>query len=142
MDGFRKFILRGNVVDLAVGIVIGAGFAAVVTAFVEDLITPLIGVFGGVPDFSALSFEVNGSTFKLGHFVNALLSFLLIAAIVYYVVVLPVNRLMDRFKPEEPPAARTRECPECLSKIPMPARRCAFCGSEVPPVAAAAAPGR
>ena len=141
MDGFRKFILRGNVVDLAVGIVIGAGFAAVVTAFVEDLITPLIGVFGGVPDFSALTFELNGSVFKLGHFINALLAFLLIAAIVYYLVVLPVNRLMDRFKPEEPPAARTRECPECLSKIPVPARRCAFCGSEVAPVAGAPAAG-
>jgi large conductance mechanosensitive channel len=141
MDGFRKFILRGNVVDLAVGIVIGAGFAAVVTAFVEDLVTPLIGVFGGVPDFSALTFELNGSTFKVGHFINAALAFLLIAAIVYYLVVLPVNRLMDRFKPEEPPATRTRECPECLSKIPLAARRCAFCGSAVEPVARAAAGG-
>jgi large conductance mechanosensitive channel len=105
MTGFRKFILRGSVVDLAVGIVIGAGFAAMVGAFVEDLITPLIGAFGGVPDFSAWAFEVNGSTFKIGHFINALLSFLLVAAIVYYFVVLPVNRLMDRFKTEEAPVA-------------------------------------
>jgi large conductance mechanosensitive channel len=140
MDGFRKFVLRGNVVDLAVGIVIGAGFAAMVTAFVEDLITPLLGIFGGVPDFSALAFTINGSTFKIGHFINAVLAFLLIALIVYYLVVLPVNRLMDRFKPEEPPPARTRECPECLSKIPAEARRCAFCASEVPPVGTAVAP--
>jgi large conductance mechanosensitive channel len=133
MGGFRKFILRGNVVDLAVGIVIGAGFAAMVTAFVEDLITPLLGAFGGVPDFSAWVFEVNGSTFRIGHFINAVLAFLLVALIVYYLVVVPVNRLMDRFKPEEPPVARTRECPHCLSKIPAAARRCAFCTAEVEP---------
>jgi large conductance mechanosensitive channel len=133
MGGFRKFVLRGSVVDLAVGIVIGAGFAAMVTAFVEDLLTPLLGVFGGVPDFSEWVAEVNGSAFKIGHFINAVLSFLLVALIVYYLVVVPVNRLMDRFKPEEPPAARTRECPECLSKIPVAARRCAFCGSVVEP---------
>ena len=133
MDGFRKFILRGNVVDLAVGIIIGAGFAALVTAFVEDLITPLLGAFGGVPDFSEWIVEVNGSAFRIGHFVNAVLSFLLVALIVYYLVVLPVNRLMDRFKTEESPERRTRECPECLSKIPAAARRCAFCTAEVEP---------
>ena len=133
MDGFRKFILRGNVVDLAVGIIIGAGFAALVTAFVEDLITPLLGAFGGKPDFAGWVVEVNGSAFKLGHFVNALLSFLLVALIVYYLVVLPVNRLMDRFKTEESPERRTRACPECFSKVPAVARRCAFCTSVLTP---------
>jgi large conductance mechanosensitive channel len=133
MNGFRKFILRGNVVDLAVGIVIGAAFTAVITAFVQDFITPFIGIFGGVPDFSTLSFQINNSTFKIGHFINALLSFLLIALIVYYFVVLPVTRLMDRYKPQEAPAAPTRTCPECLSKVPAAARRCAFCTSELAP---------
>ena len=134
MGGFRKFLLRGNVVDLAVAVVIGAAFTGVVEAFVKDLITPLIGALGGIPDFSAWSFTVNGSIFLIGDFVNNLLSFLLVAAIVYYFVVVPVQRLMDRFKPDEPePAAPTRACPECLSKIPVPARRCAFCSAQVAP---------
>src|SRR6476469_8618585 len=128
MGGFKKFLLRGNVVDLAIAVVIGAAFGAVVQAFVKDLVTPLIGAFGGIPDFSAWVFTVNGSKFLIGDFVNNLLAFVVIAFVVYYFVVVPVQRLMDRYKPEEPqPAAPTRECPECLSKIPRAARRCAFC---------------
>jgi len=121
MSGFRKFLLRGNVVDLAVAVVIGASFGVVVTAFVKDIITPIIGAFGGVPDFSAWYFTINGSQFMIGDFINALLSFILIALIVYYFVVLPVERLMERFK-GEPAITPTRDCPECLSKIPKPRR--------------------
>jgi large conductance mechanosensitive channel len=132
MGGFQKFLLRGNVVDLAVAVVIGAAFGAVVQAAVKDLITPLIGAFGGLPDFSAWFFTVNGSKFLIGDFINNVVSFVVIAAVVYYLVVLPVQRLMDRFKPDEPqPAPATRECPECLSKVPVAARRCAYCTSEL-----------
>jgi large conductance mechanosensitive channel len=133
MGGFQKFLLRGNVVDLAVAVVIGAAFGAVVQALVKDLITPLIGAFGGVPDFSALAFTINGSKFPIGDFINALVSFLVISFVVYYFVVAPVQHLMDRFKPEEMPKSpeATRECPECLSKIPRAAKRCAFCTAQV-----------
>ena len=135
MSGFRKFLLRGNVVDLAVAVVIGVAFGAVVTALVSDIITPIIGVFGGLPDFSAWVFTINGSQFLIGHFINALLSFVVLAAVIYYLVVLPVQKLMDRFKGEPPIApVTTRECPYCLSKIPLQATRCAFCTSEVGPV--------
>ena len=127
MSGFRKFILRGNVVDLAIAVVIGAAFTTVVQALVKDLITPIIGVFGGVPDFAALTFTINNSRFLIGDFINAVLSFIVIGAVVYYFVVLPVGRLLDRFSPTPAPPAPTRECPECLSKIPAKARRCAFC---------------
>jgi large conductance mechanosensitive channel len=127
VDGFKKFILRGNVVDLAIGVVIGAAFTGVVNALVKSLITPLIGVFGGVPDFSALAFAINGSTFAIGEFVNALLSFLIVAAVLYWFVVVPVNRLMSLRKTDEPVGPRTRECPACLSRIPIAATRCAFC---------------
>jgi len=130
MSGFKKFLVRGNVVDLAVAVVIGAAFGSVVKALVADLITPLIGVFGGVPDFSALYFEINRSRFMIGDFINNVLSFLILATIIYFFVVLPVEKLMDRYKPEEPPAA-TKECPECLSKVPVGARRCAFCTAEI-----------
>jgi large conductance mechanosensitive channel len=132
MSGFRKFILRGNVVDLAVAVVIGAAFGAVVTAFVKDIVTPIIGAIGGVPDFSTWVFTINGSLFPIGDFINALLSFLLIAFIVYYFVVLPVEQLMERFK-GEPPITPTRECPECLSRIPKAASRCGFCTAQVTP---------
>ena len=136
MGGFQKFLLRGNVVDLAVAVVIGAAFGAVVTALVKDIITPIIGIFGGTPDFSALAFTINGSRFAIGDFINAVVAFIILAAVIYYFVVLPVQHLMDRYKPEELPAApaATRECPECLSKIPKAARRCAFCTAQVPPV--------
>jgi large conductance mechanosensitive channel len=129
VEGFKKFLLRGNVVDLAVAVVMGVAFGAVVQSLVKGFITPLIGIFGGVPDFSALSFTVNNSRFLVGEFINALLSFVIVAAVVYFLVVLPVNRLMELSKPSEPPPAPTRECPECLSKVPAAARRCAFCTS-------------
>jgi large conductance mechanosensitive channel len=131
MSGFKKFILRGNVVDLAVGVVIGAAFTAVVQALVKSLITPLIGIFGGVPDFSELAFTINNSRFAIGEFINALLTFLIVAAVIYFFVVAPVNHLMERGKTSEPVGPKTRECPECLSKIPVAARRCAFCTCEV-----------
>ena len=131
MQGFRKFILRGNVVDLAIAVVIGAAFGAVVQALVKDLITPLLGAFGGVPDFSALYFTVNNSKFLIGDFINAVLSFLLLASIVYWFVVAPVEKLLERVQPAPPAPAPTRECPFCLSKIPVKARRCAFCTSDV-----------
>ena len=135
MSGFKKFLLRGNVVDLAVAIVVGVAFTAVIQAFVKGFITPLIGVFGGIPDFSAWSFTVNNSRFLVGDFVNALISFIIIALIVYYLVVVPVNKLQERYLPQEPAPAKTKECPECLSKIPVDARRCAFCTSAVPATA-------
>jgi len=130
MKGFKQFLLRGNVLDLAVAVVIGAAFGAVVTALVKDLVTPLIAAIAGKPDFSAIVFEVNGSKFLLGDFINALLSFLLIGAAVYFFVVLPVNSIMERRRRGEAPAdPTTKKCPECLSEVPIAARRCAFCTS-------------
>lgn len=123
--GFRDFVLRGNVVDLAVGVVIGAAFGSVVTAFVKDLLTPLIAAIAGKPDFSAFYAEVHGAKFLYGDFLNVLISFLLIAAAVYYFVVLPVNALMTRF--HKPAEAATMKCPQCLSDIPIGAHKCAFC---------------
>ena len=138
MKGFKQFLLRGNVVDLAVGVVIGAAFGTVVTAFVKDMLTPLIAALVKKPDFSAFVFEVNGSKFLYGDFVNALISFLLIAAAVYYFVVLPVNALVARYR-KAPASAdpTTKKCPECLSEIPIDARRCAFCTSPVTQAAGA-----
>ncbi len=131
MDGFKKFLLRGNVVDLAVAVVIGAAFGAVVTAFVEAFITPLVGVVTGASgDFSKNTFELADVIFPFGLFVQALLSFLIIAAVVYFFVVKPITRLMDRFKTEPEPGDPTKECPECLSSIPQAATRCAFCTVE------------
>jgi large conductance mechanosensitive channel len=130
MKGFRQFILRGNVLDLAVAVVIGAAFGAVVTALVKDLITPIIAAIVGKPDFSAIVFEVNRSKFLIGDFINAVVSFLLIGAAVYFFVVLPVNALMARIKRGEAPAdPTTKKCLECLSEVPIAARRCAFCTS-------------
>ncbi|MBV9851301.1 MAG: large conductance mechanosensitive channel protein MscL [Armatimonadetes bacterium] len=129
---FREFILRGNVVDLAVGVVIGGAFGAIVTAFVKDLVTPLIGIPGKV-DLSAYKFSVNGSVFQIGEFLNTVISFLIIAAVVFFLVVKPVNYLMSRRKTETPVAPTTRECPRCLSSIPIAATRCAFCTSDVTP---------
>lgn len=123
--GFREFVLRGNVVDLAVGVVIGAAFGTVVTAFVKDLLTPLIAAVAGKPDFSAYSLQINGAKFLYGDFLNAVISFLLIAAAVYYFVVLPVNKLMARFHKEGP--IDKMQCPQCLSDIPVGAHKCAFC---------------
>ena len=133
MKGFRQFVLRGNVVDLAVGVVIGAAFGAVVTAFVKDLLTPFIAAIIGKPDFSALTFTINGSKFPIGDFINNLISFLLIAAAVYFFVVLPVNALTARMRSAPVPAdPTTKKCAECLSEIPLGARRCAFCTSTTP----------
>ena len=131
MKDFKEFLLRGNLVDMAVGIVIGIAFAAVVTALVADLVTPLIAAIGGKPDFSTLSFTINKSHFLYGAFINALITFVVIAAVVYYLVVKPVNALMARRKTEPPVDTTTRECPHCLSQIPVGARRCAFCTQEV-----------
>jgi large conductance mechanosensitive channel len=131
LDGFKKFLLRGNVVDLAVAVVIGAAFKEVVDTMVKGLITPLIGMFGGVPDFSALSFSINNSRFLVGEFINAIVAFIILAAVIYFVVIVPVNRMMARLMPKEPEPQATRECPQCLSKIPMKANRCAFCTAEV-----------
>ena len=130
LGGFKKFILRGNVVDLAVGIVIGAAFTGVVQSLVKGVITPLIGIFGGIPDFSAWTVTVNGSRFLIGDFINALLSFVILALVVYFLVVAPVNRLMDKYR-SEPQPAPTKECSECLSKIPELARRCAHCTAQL-----------
>jgi large conductance mechanosensitive channel len=128
MKGFKQFLLRGNVVDLAVGVVIGAAFGALITALVKDLLTPLIAALAKQPDFSNLSFTLNGSKFLYGEFINALLSFLIIAAAVYFFVVLPINALIARTRKEPVPAdPTTRKCPECLSEVPIDARRCAFC---------------
>jgi large conductance mechanosensitive channel len=128
---FREFILRGNLVDLAVAVVIGTAFTVLVTALVEDLITPLIAAIGGEPDFSNLTFTINGSEFRYGEFLNALFSFLVIALVVFFFVIKPVNSLMDRFRTEPPVDEETRNCPECLSEIPAKAHRCAFCTTEV-----------
>ena len=129
MDGFKKFILRGNVVDLAVGIVIGAAFATLVAALTASLITPIIAAIIGKPNFGNLSFTINGSLFTYGAFLNALISFVIIASAVYFFVVLPVNALMARYGKEPDPESPTKDCPECLSSIPEGARRCLFCTS-------------
>ena len=133
---FRQFILRGNLVDLAVAVVIGTAFGALVTALVRDLVTPLIAAVGGEPDFARLSFTVNGSRFAYGDFLNALLTFLLVAAVLFFLVVKPVNALLARLRPEPSTATATRPCPECLSSIPTAARRCAFCTAAVEPAPA------
>jgi large conductance mechanosensitive channel len=135
--GFKAFLLRGNVVDLAVGVVIGAAFGAVVTAFTKDLLTPLIAAVVGKPDFSAIRFTINGSQFAVGDFINAIVSFILVAAAVYYFVVLPINALVARVRrAPAPPDPTTKKCPECLSEIPIDARRCAFCTSQLSQAAA------
>jgi large conductance mechanosensitive channel len=133
---FRAFILRGNLVDLAVAIVIGTAFTAVVTALVRDLITPLVAAIFGEPLFDTLAFTINGSRFAYGDFLNAALTFLIIAAVVFFLVVKPVNLLMARLRTGPDVDTPTRGCPECMSQIPVAARRCAFCTSEVPPVGA------
>jgi large conductance mechanosensitive channel len=132
VGGFRKFLLRGNLIDLAVAVVVGVAFNAVVQALIKDLITPLIAAAGGKPDFGALAFTVHHSTFNYGDFINALLSFLIIAAVVYYIIVSPAARVTALATRNQ--AATHRDCPECLSSIPVGARRCMYCTSEVPPV--------
>jgi large conductance mechanosensitive channel len=132
LKGFRQFILRGNVIDLAVAVVIGGAFGAVVTALVKDLITPLIAAVGGKPDFSAIVFTINGSKFLIGDFVNAVISFIMIGAAVYFLVVAPMNAVVARMnRGAAPPDPTTKKCGECLSEIPIAAKRCAFCTSPV-----------
>jgi large conductance mechanosensitive channel len=131
LKGFKQFLLRGNVVDLAVAVVMGAAFGAVVTALVKDLLTPLIAALIGKPDFSSLSFTLNGSLFPIGDFFNALLSFLLFAAAVYFFVVTPINALISRSRKEPPADPTTKKCPECRSEIPLDAKRCAYCTTVV-----------
>lgn len=132
LSGFKQFILRGNVVDMAVGVVIGAAFASVVGAFTKDLLTPLIAALVGKPDFSNISFTINGTPFPVGDFINVSISFLLIAAAVYLFVVTPVNALVARMhRGEKPPDPTTKKCPECLSEIPIDARRCSHCAQPV-----------
>lgn len=131
---FRQFILRGNVVDLAIAVVVGAAFNGVVQALVKDMITPLIAALGGKPDFSKLSFALRGSDFLYGDFLNALISFVTIAAVVFFFVVQPTNRMMRKFKKDEPAEITTRSCPECVSDIPLKAIRCKFCTAKVEPV--------
>ena len=129
IQGYKEFISRGNVIDLAVAVVIGAAFTALVNSMVADLLTPIIAAIIGEPDFSALSFTIRGSEFTYGNFINALIAFLSVAAVVYFFVVTPLNHLK---RDEE---ASTRECPECLSEIPNKATRCAHCTAEVTPTA-------
>lgn len=131
MKGFKQFILRGNVVDLAVGVVIGAAFSAVVSALVANILTPLIGAIVKAPDFSSLMFTINGSKFMYGNFLNALISFIIVAAAVYFFVVTPINALISRTKKEAPLDPETKKCPECLSEIPIEARKCAHCTSVI-----------
>jgi large conductance mechanosensitive channel len=128
---FRAFILRGNLVDLAVAVVIGTAFTAVVNAIVRDLITPLIAAVGGKPDFGDLAFTINGSRFAYGDFLNAALTFVMVPAVVFFVVIKPVNVMMDALRTEPEVESPTQPCPECLSQIPRAASRCAFCTSEV-----------
>jgi len=132
LKGFKQFLLRGNVIDLAVAVVIGAAFGAVVTALVKDLLTPLIAALIQVPDFSSVAFAVNGSKFLIGEFINALISFLLIAFAVYLFVIVPVNALVARInRGAAPPDPSTKQCPECLSDVPIAAKRCRFCTSAI-----------
>lgn len=132
LSGFKQFILRGNVIDMAVGVVIGAAFGGVVTAFTKDLLTPFIAAIVGKPDFSAVSFTVGSAVFPVGDFINAAVSFLLIAGAVYFFVVTPINALVTRMRKAPAPAdPTTKKCPECLSEIPIDARRCAHCSQPV-----------
>jgi large conductance mechanosensitive channel len=133
LKGFRDFILRGNVVDLAVAVIIGGAFGAIVTSLVKDVLTQFIAAVVGTPDFKNVVFKVNGTPIYIGNFLNAAISFLIIASVVYFAMVLPINALLNRFKkpiPAAPPV--TKPCPECLSEIPIAARRCAHCGQPVP----------
>jgi large conductance mechanosensitive channel len=131
LSGFRQFVLRGNVLDLAVAVIMGGAFGAVVTALVKDLLTPVIGALIGTPDFSAIVLTINGSRLLVGDFLNAVVAFLMIACAVYFFVVVPVNALMARMKTEAPAAPTTKKCGECLSDVPLAARRCAFCTSAI-----------
>jgi large conductance mechanosensitive channel len=132
LKGFKQFLMRGNVVDLAVAVVMGAAFGAVVSSLVANILTPLIAAIFGKPDFSALTLTLNGAVISYGTFLNALISFFLIAIAVYFFVVAPMNHLMARMnRGEAPPDPTTKKCPECLSEIPIAAKRCAHCASAI-----------
>jgi large conductance mechanosensitive channel len=133
---FKQFILRGNVIDLAVAVVIGAAFGAIVTSLVENIITPIIGAIGGQPDFSGLTFTINNSEIRYGAFLNALLSFLIIAAVIFFAVIKPMNAIMTRMRTEPTPDPLTGKCPFCLSEVQVGATRCPFCTQEITAVAA------
>jgi large conductance mechanosensitive channel len=139
IDEFKQFLLRGNLVEIAVGIVIGVAFAAMVQAFVADLITPLIAAIVGEPDFSSLEFTINNSTFRYGDFINQVVTFVLVAAVVFFFIVTPMNALVRQARREPALDPTVRKCPYCLSQIPAAATRCAFCTAEVAPVEAPAA---
>lgn len=139
MKDFKQFLLRGNVVDLAVGVVMGAAFGTVVTALVKDFITPLIAAMFGKPDFSKINFAINGSVFPVGDFINAVISFALIAVAVFFFIVKPINFLISKAHKEPPPDPTTMKCPECLSEIPIGAKRCAFCTANLSATNVAAA---
>lgn len=135
-DEFKEFILRGNVVSLAVAVIIGAAFTAIVTAFSEFIIMPLIAAVGGQPDFSSIGFEVNGSHIGVGSFLNAVISFLIIALIVFFLIVKPMNILIERTRKEEPVDPTLKDCPHCLNSVPIAATRCGHCTSDLSGVAA------
>jgi large conductance mechanosensitive channel len=128
---FKQFVARGNAIELAIAVVMGLAFAAVINALVEDLLTPVIAAIVGKPDFSTLTFTIHRSVFKYGAFLNAVISFLLIAAAVFFFVIRPLNAFTQRMRKDPTPDPTTRKCPECMSEIPVAARRCAFCTSEV-----------
>ncbi|WP_188196776.1 large conductance mechanosensitive channel protein MscL [Nonomuraea sp. SYSU D8015] len=132
MTGFKKFLMQGNVIDLAVAVVVGAAFNAIVQSFVADLLTPLISAFGGLPDFSSLKITIGQANFMYGNFINAVISFLMVAAVVYFLLVKPYTHIKDRNAAKA--ESTTRDCPECLSTIPKAASRCAFCSVEVPTI--------
>jgi large conductance mechanosensitive channel len=129
MNDFKQFLLRGNVVDLAVGVVMGAAFGTVVAALVKDFITPLIAALFGKPDFGAIAFTFNGTTFPVGDFINALVAFVLVTIAVFFFVVKPINHLIEMSRSEPPADPTTKKCGECLSEVPIGAKRCAFCTS-------------
>ncbi len=131
VKGFRDFLMRGNVIDLAVAVIIGAAFTAIVNSFVADLLNPMISATVGKPDFSYLVMHVNGGVIKIGNFLNAVISFILVAGVVYFAIVAPMNKLMARVHPAAPAVPVTKPCPECLSEIPIAARRCSHCGQPV-----------
>jgi large conductance mechanosensitive channel len=129
MSGFKKFLLRGNLVDLAVAVIIGAAFGGLVTALTNDFITPILAAIGGKPDFSTLHFTINESRFYYGDFLNVLIAFVILAAVLYYLVIVPFSALLERYKPAPDEPAPVKDCTECLSSIPAAARKCAFCSS-------------
>lgn len=133
VNEFKAFLLRGNVVDLAIAVVLGVALAAVITALVEDFITPLIAAIGGEQDFSSLDFTINDSAFRYGDFINKLLAFVIVAAVLFFLVVVPMNALIARSRKEPPPDPTAKKCPECLSDVPLEAKRCAFCTSRLSP---------